>query len=185
MAPKDKAQQAEPEAPAADGEEQGGLSRKKLILIGAAAALLLVLAGAGGAVFFLTGDDSQAEAELAGPAGEEQAATPPERDGTYYVMEPEFIVGLAPDSRFRTLQTKIEVYSSNPDLLAQLKKHDPMLRHHLSNVFATKASQDLLDREGRERLKEEVKAEIESKLSKIGVRDARIDDLFFTQFVME
>ncbi len=182
MAKKNQAKQAEAQAPETE-EAVGKGGRKKLIII-IAAIVVLVLAS-GGATFFLLSDDPATEAEL---AEREKAAAEdkiPVRDGSYYVMEPEFVVSLAPGSRFRALQTKIEVYSSNPDLLDKLKKHDPMLRHHLSNVFAAKTSQQLLDREGREQLKDEVKTEIESKLQNIGVRNPEIEDLFFTQFVME
>lgn len=184
MAKKEQEKPAEAEAQATDGEEQEGrFGKKKLIII--AAALVLLIAAGGVAVFFLMGEDPATEAEQA--AAEADAANDEValEAGVYYTMEPEFVVTLAEGSRFRALQTKIEVYSSNPDLLEKLKKHDPMLRHHLSNVFATKTSQELLDRAGREQLKEEVKAEIESKLEQVGVRRAKLDDLFFTQFVME
>lgn len=186
MAKKDEAKPAE--VASADGEEQESkFTKKKLIIIGAAV-LVLLLAGGGAAFFFLMGEDPATEAEVAEQAAVEAEAAeqePAEEAGVYYAMEPEFVVTLAEGSRFRALQTKIEVYSTNPDLLDKLKKHDPMLRHHLSNVFATKTSQELLKREGREQLKDEVKAEIENKLEKVGVRKAKIDDLFFTQFVME
>ena len=183
MASKKKAKQAEAEAQPADAEaEEGQGGKKKLIIIAGAAVLLLLVVGGVAAFFFLGGEEPAAEvAEEGEPVEEEIVVT----SGTYYTMEPEFIVALAPGSRFRALQTKIEVYSSDPDLLDTLKKHDPMLRHHLSNVFASKTSQELLNREGREQLKEEVRSEIEERLEKIGVRQARIEDLFFTQFVME
>ena len=174
MAKHDKAKQAEPEAPSTEDREPGGSDRRKLIILFAAAALL-VAAGAAAAFLFLGGGVPE--------GGAEQAAPRPE--GTYFVMEPELVVSLSPDSHYRSLQTKIGVYSSNEELLEQLKRHEPMVRHHLSDVFAARTSQELLGREGRERLKQDLKAEIEARLSQVGVGDAEIEDLYFTQFVME
>jgi flagellar FliL protein len=190
MAKKDKANQDKPETPPVDAENQAGrFGTKKRVIIIAAAAVLLLAAAAGGLTFlFVSGGEPALEAETAAQIAEDAKdgqEDAPAEEGVYYTMEPEFIVTLAPGSRYRALQTKIEVYSANSELLDKLKKHDPMLRHHLSNVFAAKTSQELLDRQGRERLKEEVKAEIEDKLARIGVRRPKLDDLFFTQFVME
>jgi len=169
----------------AGDEEQAGGSKKKIIII--AIAVVVILLGALTAAFFLMGNDDKAAIE-----GEnaEQSESTKEMDPTemgpaiYFEMDPVFVVNLAPGGRAKMLQAGVQVLTHDPETAEMLQKHSPMLRHHVFNLFSAQDSDGLFARAGREKLQAEIKAELEAKL-KPHLKSLRIEDVFFTQFVLQ
>ncbi len=162
----------------ATAAQAGAGGKKKLILIGVAVLVLLIGAGVAAYLVLLggAGDDGQATDETAAEAAGEP---------TYHKLDPVFVVNLAPGGRAKMLQVGLQVYTRDPALVEALDRHDPMLRHHLFNVLSAQRADDLFERAGRERLQHALEDEIRQQLEEVGVREPRIDAVYFTQFVLQ
>ncbi len=166
-----------------EGEENAGGGKKKLIIIIAAAVLLL---GGGAAAFLLMGGDEEAaEGEEAAKAEEtEQAAPPEEGEPVYLPMEPKFIVNLPPGGPAKMLQISVTVFTRQQPVADFIKENDPMLRHHLNNLFESQQAAELLTREGREKLQQAVQELLQKKLEEFD-QPGKIKGVYFTEFVLQ
>jgi flagellar FliL protein len=150
-------------AAAADAVEVPKKGGKKLVLILAIVGLLLAVAG-GGAVFVMKrnaaaaaaaeeeGDEPAAEHA---PARKKDAhAAPP----TFLPLEP-FVVNLADREQERYAQIGITLQVDDPQVAEQLKAYMPAIRNGVLMILAHKTSSELLDREGKLKLADEIMRE--------------------------
>lgn len=152
-------------APAA-GDAPAKKGSKKMIIIALAAVLLL---GAGGAAFFMMKKNAAAEAEdgeeVAGDAGHAKAAAhapapkavklDPGHPPTYVALDP-FVVNLADRDSERYAQIGMTLEVDDPKFAEQMKGYMPAIRNGILMILAHKTSTELLSREGKETLAEEV-----------------------------
>ena len=162
-------------------DEGGGGSKKKLIII--AAGVLVLLLAAGAAAFFLLGGDDGAEGDEAQADAEAEEAFVGEP--TYHKLDPVFVVNLPPGGRAKMLQVGLQVFTRDPTLVESLAQHAPMLRHHLFDVLSSQQADDLYERAGRERLQKALEEKLREQLTAVGVKEPRIDAVYFTQFVLQ
>lgn len=154
-------------APAGDAPAKKG-SKKLIIII--VAVLLLVLAG-GGAAFFLLkkpaedgGEDGEGEAGSGKAAAAAHAPAPkkPERKPgqppTYVPLDP-FVVNLADRDQDRYAQIGITLEVDEPKFADEMKAYMPAIRNGILMILSHKTAAELLDREGKEKLAEEVMRE--------------------------
>ncbi|RMG36071.1 MAG: flagellar biosynthesis protein FliL [Gammaproteobacteria bacterium] len=163
-----------------EGEEGGG-GKKKLIIIIAAVVLLL---GGGAAAFLLMGGEEPQEGEQAAkeqPAAEEAV---PEGDPIYLEMKPKFVVNLPPGGPAKMLQIAVTVYTRQQPVADFVSANDPMLRHHLNNLFEAQQASDLLTLEGKQKLQQAVKELLQQKLEEMDQK-GEIKDVYFTEFVLQ
>ena len=151
-------------AAAADAVEvpkkKGG---KKLVLILAIVGLLLAVAG-GGAVFVMK--RNAAAAAAAEEEGDEPAAehaTAKKKDAhaappTFLPLEP-FVVNLADREQERYAQIGLTLQVDDPQVAEQLKAYMPAIRNGVLMILAHKTSAELLDREGKLKLADEIMRE--------------------------
>lgn len=144
------------EAVAAAPPAKGG--KKKLIIIVAAA--LLVLGGGGGGAFVYMKKKAQAEAEAAEEGGEAHAPAvvhkaDPGHPPTFVPLDP-FVVNLADRDVDKFAQIGITLEIDDPKFAEQLKAYMPAIRNGILMTLAHKSSQELLQREGKEQLAEEI-----------------------------
>ncbi len=167
-----------------EGEENGGGGKKKLILIVGLAVLLL---GGGAAAFFLMGgDDEAADGETTAEA-EETTPEPeaePEGEPLYVEMKPKFIVNLPPGGPAKMLQIALTVYTRQQAVADFIGANDPMLRHHLNNLFESQSSAELLTLEGKQKLQEAVRELLQEKMEEMD-QPGRIKGVYFTEFVLQ
>lgn len=140
-------------APAARG-------KKKFILIAVAVLLVLGLAG-GGAAFFVmkkkAAERAAAEAEGGDAADTKAAKKKAERKGPpVFVPLETFTVNLADREVERYAQIGITLEVDDAKIGEQLKQYMPAIRNNILMVLAHKTSAELLEREGKTRLAEEV-----------------------------
>lgn len=164
---------ADQEQPAEDGKS----GRMKLIIIIVVGVLVLV-GGSIGATLMLVGGDTETAA--ADAESELSKKTP------YYVelLDPKFAVNLAADSRAKFLKVSLSVLTYDPDVDTALRDHLPQLRSNLMILLSSKTSQELGGRSGREDLQKQLLERVQQTLGQVGVA-GRIDDLYFTNFVMQ
>jgi len=152
---------------------------KKIIIIVVA---LLVLGGGGAAAFFMLGDDDAA-AE-AGVDGAEVA--PPEeeeKDAIYWALDPAFVVNYERNGTIRYLQLNLQAMSYEQDVIDKVKANIPAVRNNLIMLLSAQDYDSLGSVEGKEGLRQEVLASINEVLRLKG--DSKVDDVFFTGFVMQ
>ncbi len=156
-------------AAAAPAEEAPKKGSKKLVLIIAIVALLVL--GGGGAAFFVMKKKAAAEAEAA--EGEEGAAAPakvqhaapkppPKTDKlvppTFVPLDP-FVVNLADRDADRYAQIGMTLEVEDAKFAESMKGYMPAIRNGILMILAHKTAGELLTREGKEQLAEEVARE--------------------------
>jgi flagellar FliL protein len=155
-------------AAAVEGAVPAKAGKKKLIIIIVAVLLLLAAAG-GGAVFWLKAKAHAAQdaedAEVAGDPVDTHAA--PKRDPKavpIFVPLDNFTVNLADREAERYAQIGISLELGDAKAGERIKLFMPAIRNNILMVLAHKRSSDLLEREGKERLADEVLRETERAL---------------------
>jgi Flagellar basal body-associated protein len=131
--------------------------RKKILIVGAAV-LALVLALAAGTVVFL-----KQRAARAAAAGDDEVATEqagsshidPKNVPVYLPLDP-FIVNLADREADRYAQIGITLEVDSNASSEQIKAFMPAIRNAILLILANKTSKELLNREGKEQLAQEI-----------------------------
>jgi flagellar FliL protein len=148
--------------PAVDDAPVVRRPKKKLILI-AAAALVLVLALGAGTVVFLK--QRAAHAAAAAAAGDDEAADhagpariDPKNVPIYLPLDP-FVVNLADKEADRYAQIGITLELDNGVSADQIKAYMPAIRNAILLILANKSSKELLNREGKEQLAQDIMRE--------------------------
>lgn len=185
--------------PAEGGEEAAPAPKKskKLLIIIVAVVLVLVLAG-GGAAFFLLkkGHDENADDE---ETAEETSKTkkPKKKDGKevhpiFIQLEP-FTVNLVPETGDQYLQVQLSLESEDPSAEPAIKGHMPKIRNDVTLLLSSKKASELMSREGKEHLAEELKEAINEaieppKRNKKGEKvseDGPVKEVLFTSFIIQ
>lgn len=156
------AKDAKDAKPAEEAVEAPKKKSKKLLIIILAAVLVVVLA-AGGTAFLLMkkadpADDDENAEETSKPAkkkGEHEA--PP----VFVNLEP-FTVNLIPETGDQYLQVVLSLEIEDPVAEAAIKAQMPKIRNNLTLLLSAKKASELLPKEGKERLAESLKDEINS-----------------------
>jgi flagellar FliL protein len=154
-------------APAGDAPAKKG--SKKLIII--VAVVLLLVLGGGGAAFFMMKKKADAEAEdgEGGDAGGHAKAAvhapapkakahDPGHPPTYIALDP-FIVNLADRESEKYAQIGMTLEIDDPKFAEQMKGYMPAIRNAILLILAHKTSAELLQRDGKDKLAEEVMRE--------------------------
>lgn len=148
--------------------------KKKFVLIGAIA--LLLAAGVAGSLYF-TG-------MLGGGAKEHKVEKPAPKPMLYYAFEQPLTVNFETDSGLRFLQVQIEVMAREQTAIDALKLHLPVIKNNLILLFSSQKIEDLISREGKERIRQATLSEIQSVM-KQRVGTPGIEEVYFTSFVMQ
>lgn len=194
---------AQPDAAADEAKKK---KKKLFMFIGLAVLLVLISVGA---TFFIvskmmaskhSGDEGAAESSEAA----EEVAAP----AIYYPLKPNFTVNFDVNGRQRFLQTELTLMYRNPDVLKTLELHMPAVRNGLVMLLSSQVFDDLQTAEGKEKLraaalqtvqdiiakeeaasaeksKEKDKEKEDKEKSKEKKAPANIEQVLFTQFVMQ
>lgn len=156
-----------------DGQNNNAAPRRSG---GAWAVVALMLAGAlaGGAAWQL------------GWIGPHAAASrlEPQPVPHYFTLDPALIVNFEGGGRARYLQLGIELMTYDPKAVDAIELHAPVLRNNLILLLSDKTYDDLVTREGKERLAEAALEEVRAVLAERHGSPA-VETLYFTNFVMQ
>lgn len=182
--------------PAAEGAEAPAPKKsKKLLIIIVAAVLVLVLAG-GGAFFLLKkGDDHGEDDEDAAETTHSKKKDKKGKEGhpVFVNLEP-FTVNLVPETGDQYLQVTLSVEFEEPTAEQAVKLHMPKIRNNITLLLSGKKPSELLSKEGKEKLAEELRDAVNDvleppKKSKKGevVRseDGPAKEVLFTSFIIQ
>jgi flagellar FliL protein len=200
---------AAPEAAAKDGEKapaaaKGG--KKKLLIIIAAA--VLVLGGAGGGAFFFMNKDHDEEVTADADEGEEaeaeehdakdakKAKSKSKKDkkgkkaevkapALYVKYEPPFVVNFDAKGVMRFLQISMEVMTRDAPTSEVIKLHEPKIRNNMLMLLGSQTYDTLSSMEGKEGLRKQALETIAKVVEEEGGEGKRVEDIYFTSFVMQ
>lgn len=201
---------AAPEAAAKDGEKapaaaKGG--KKKLLIIIAAA--VLVLGGAGGGAFFFMnkghadeevtadadeGEEGDAEKHDAKDAKKAKSKSKkdkkakkaePKAPALYVKYEPPFVVNFDAKGVMRFLQISMEVMTRDAPTSEVIKLHEPRIRNNMLMLLGSQTYDTLSSMEGKEGLRKQALETIAKVVEDEGGEGKKVEDLYFTSFVMQ
>jgi flagellar FliL protein len=156
-----------------EGEGEGGepKSKKKLFIILA----VVLLAAGGGSFFFLKGGKGGAAAKEVAPI------VPP----IYVNLDPPFVVNFEAEAMVRFLQVTVSVMTRDPHTEEIIKKNDPRIRNDLLLLLSNQHYKDISTREGKEKLRAAALEAVRLDVKDAGGESAKVENLFFTAFVMQ
>lgn len=160
----------QPEAPAT--------GKSRLVMIVTIA--LLAVGAAGAAWFFLWGPSEPEQGQDQQAPQQVLSDSPME----YVDLSPSFVVSFPHRGRQRYMQAELSVMSRDPEALAAVREHMPMIRHNLISLFNAQMLLVFEDPSGVETLRrlatEEVQAILQNEIGRPG-----IEQVLFTTFVMQ
>ena len=155
-----------------EGEEGGEAPPKSKKLLFTILAAVLVVGGA--TAFFLMGG-KKTDTKAAAPV------LPP----IYVNLDPPFVVNFEAESMVRFLQVTVSVMTRDPHSEETLKKHDPRIRNDLLMLLSNQHYEDISTREGKEKLRLASLDTVRAVVQSSGGESGKIEDLYFTAFVMQ
>lgn len=190
------AKDAKDAKPAEETAEAPKKKSKKLLIIILAAVLVVVLA-AGGTAFLLMKKNAAAEDD----ENAEETSKPAKKKGAHEAppvfvnLEP-FTVNLIPETGDQYLQVVLSLEIEDPANEVTIKAQMPKIRNNLTLLLSAKKASELLPKEGKERLAESLKDEINSVVSsaaeppKKGKKAETADEgpvksVLFTSFIIQ
>jgi flagellar FliL protein len=201
---------AAPEAAAKDKDKakqepaaKGGSKKKLLIIIAAA---VLVLGGGGAGAFFFM-HKSAADEEVSADSGEgEQAdakdtkkekgkakgkkdkkgkAAEPKAPAIYVEFQPPFVVNFDAKGVMRFLQVSMQVMTRDHETSELIKLHDPKIRNNMLLLLGSQTLDTISTMEAKEELRKKALETIAKIVDDEGGEGKKVEDLFFTSFVMQ
>ncbi len=163
--------------------KKGGVMKMVLILF----SVLLLIGASVGATLIFTGALDGLTAGLSSGAQEgERGKRPSAKSGApiYVELGDPFVVNFIEGNQIRYLQVKIEVMTRDTAIPQAITTHLPKIRNNLVFMFSGFDYTTLASVTGKQKIRDEALAEIQSILSdEIG--DPGIESVYFTSFVMQ
>ena len=195
---------AAPEAAAKDKDKQEpaaakGGSKKLLIVIAAA---VVALGAAGGGAWFFMHKSADEEAVADADEGEHDAkdakkdkakgkkdkkgkAAAPKAPAIYVEFNPPFVVNFDAKGVMRFLQVNIQVMTRDHETSEMIKLHDPKIRNNMLLLLGSQTYDSISTVEGKEALRKQALDIIAKIVTDEGGESKKVEDLYFTSFVMQ
>ena len=159
---------------------QAGLS---LVVVIALVLVVVLLAGGTAGVLFATGmlGGSPGAASADGAAVAEE---PPLAPPVYLPLEPAIVVNLRGDGPSSFLQAGVEIMARGEEVVEAVQEHMPVVRNNLLLLLGSQTYQDIGDRQGKDRLRERAREEINRVLAEQGF-EGEVEAVYFTSFVVQ
>ena len=177
--------------PAAEGADVAPARKSKKLLIIISVLVLTLGLGGLGAFFLLRqapeheDDGDEVAVEKAKPVKKKKA----DRDAPpVYVALETFTVNLIPENGDQFLQLILSVEVDDPQVGDQLKLYTPKLRNDLTLLLSSKKASELITKEGKQILAQEIRDQINGVLDPSGKgkkRDGPIKEVLFTSFIIQ
>lgn len=172
---------AEQDGGAAPAEEAKGGAMKgviKWLMIGIA---FFAIATVSPVVSYkIFGVPGGAAAEHDEEAAEEEPKGPPQ----YVAIEPSLIASVADGHVMRFLQVDVQLMTRDPEAVAAIQTHEPVIRNNLLMLFSAQQLEALKTMEGKEALRGRALKEVQQVLA-AQAGSPGVDDLYFTGFVIQ
>ncbi len=160
---------------------QAGLST--VVVIALVLAVVLLMAGGTVGVLFATGvmgSPPDAAAEQTAEVAEEPPPAPP----VYLPLEPVIVVNLRGEGSTSYLQAGVEIMARGQEVITAVQEHMPVVRNNLLLLLGSQTYDDIDDRQGKDRLRERAREEINRVLAEQGL-EGEVEAVYFTSFVLQ
>jgi len=196
---------AAPEAAAKDGEKAAAKGGKSKLLIIIAAAVLLLGGGGAGAYFFMhksaddevTADSDEGEhaddaketkkekGKAKGKKDKKGKAAEPKLPAIYVEFQPPFVVNFDAKGVMRFLQVSMQVMTRDHETSELVKLHEPKIRNNMLLLLGSQTLDTISTMEAKEELRKKALETIVKIVDDEGGEGKKVEDLFFTSFVMQ
>jgi Flagellar basal body-associated protein len=192
------------EAAAKDGDKQASAPAKggkKTVLIIIAAVVVALGAGGGGVWFFMNkghadeevtadadeGEHADAKAEKGKSKKDKKGkkAAEPKLPAIYVEFEPPFVVNFDAKGVMRFLQVNIQVMTRDHETSEMIKAHDPKIRNNMLLLLGSQTLDSISTMEAKEELRKKALETIAKIVEDEGGEGKKVEDLYFTSFVMQ
>ena len=172
--------------------EEGGKKSNKLILI--IVVVVLLLGSGGGAAYYMlgtTGDKAVATEGEDDEDDEDEEDTESEdgasaaKDAFYFSLDPAFVVNFQGKSRARYLQVNIDGMTRKEQVKLEVTKHQPQIRNNVVLLLSSQEYDVLIKPEGKDTLRKDILKEINKILENETGKEDSVEDIYFTNFVMQ
>lgn len=172
-----------------DTQEEGaksGPSTMKIVIIAVLASVLLSGAMIGGFMVFMGDEAPAANAEGDDNTEAEEVVTelgPPQ----YHAMDPKFVISFSDQKRARFMQFSLQLMTRDNDVMKMLDAHMPAIRSSLLMLFGSQKYEDMITREGKQMLLDEVVKDVNKTLQKVadGEKPGEVLEAYFDSFVIQ
>jgi flagellar protein FliL len=172
-------------ARAARSQQVFSFMKKIVIGIVASLGVILVIAGSVLGTLYVTGNLPGQKPANAPASGQGSAThSQPVAALTYVAMDPAFTMSFQDSSVAQYLQFAINVAVEDKHIEEAIKTNDPAIRNGVVMLLSSQKAGELQTREGKERLRMQIRDEIRSTLKGL-TGQAGVADVFFTSFVMQ
>jgi flagellar protein FliL len=174
--------------PAAPAPEAKPRSKKMLIIVIAA---VVVLVGGGVGAYFVFGHKGEEQSAEQGKQGGKEKGKGKKAEevkkgpAIYVKLDPPFVVNFDANGVMRFLQVTVEVMTRDAAAAELIKSNDPMIRNDLLLLFGNQQSGGITTLEGKEKLRADALAVVAKVVSAEGGDGKKVEQLFFTSFVMQ
>jgi len=175
--------------PEADAEQAPPPKRSKKLVIIVVAALVVVLAIAGAAAYMVVRNQRAPDGED-GDAAIESAQLEKKKNGKaavpVYVPLEAFTVNLVPENGDQFLQLVMAIEVADGQVGDRIKTYTPKLRNNVVLLLSSKKASELITREGKETLANEIRDLINDVLA-AGTKgpDLPVREVLFTSFIIQ
>jgi len=180
-----------------DLDVEGGKKPSKLKLIILILVVGLVFAGLGGAgAWYFLGMPNPL-AQQAGGGGDEVAddeeVEKPKKKRKkrrlggpplFSELDPDFVISFKDQRQARFMQLRVKLMSRDPEIIKVVDQYKPILRNNLLLLFSSQKFEDVVTREGKEKLLQLALEEVNRTLDKEADSDG-VEAVYFTSFVAQ
>lgn len=169
--------------------EKGGAPTMKVVIIAVLVSVLLSGGIVGGALVFLgmPGESETAENAEEGEEGEEEEEEvkgPPQ----YHSMDPKFVISFSDQRKARFMQFSLQLMTRNNEAMKMIDAHMPAVRSSLLMLFGIQQYEDMVTREGKEKLLQDVVNDVNNTIT--AVNDGEpiepgVEKAYFNTFVIQ
>lgn len=176
--------------PAAPAPEAAKPRSKKMLIIIIAAVVVLVGGGVGAYFAFGHKGGEEQTAEQGKEGGKEKGKGKKVEEAKkgpaiYVKLDPPFVVNFDASGVMRFLQVTVEIMTRDAAAAEVIKANDPMIRNNLLLLFGNQQSGDITTLEGKEKLRADALTVVAKVVSAEGGDGKKVEQLFFTSFVMQ
>lgn len=180
-----------------DVEGKGKKKSSKLKLIIILVVVLLLAGGGGGAAWYFLvmqkADVPEMEADMedldqdvseTAKKNKKKKKRNSNEPPLFTALDPAFVVSFKDQSQARFMQLSVELMSRDQDVIDVVDSYKPMIRNNLLLLFSSQKFEEIVTREGKEKLLEQTLEEVNNTLYKEAGIDG-VEAVYFTAFVAQ
>ena len=166
-------------------QEGGKKSSSMMLIIIIVVLILIIVIGAAVAVLMMGGEDETKAAQT--PAPQERQVGSSQNPGNASLAEvgpmfplDTFTVNLLSESGRRYLKVEMNLELSGEELGIELDNKTAVIRDIIIRLLSSKSLEEISTAKGKEKLKEQIVDQLNMRL-----RDGRVNNVYFTEFVVQ